>query len=96
MDLSAMRHSLGPLIRDGLVLLRIEAKDRRVKPAESHIVKDIQCQLTSPIEALSRPQSTCRRNSRFVLIKPFRAGGVGLGAAHVVQLGAIGIENLPP
>ncbi len=31
MDLSAMRHSLGPLIRDGLVLLRVEAKDRRVK-----------------------------------------------------------------
>ena len=31
MDLSAMRHSLGPLIRDGMVLLRIEAKDRRVK-----------------------------------------------------------------
>jgi DNA-binding MarR family transcriptional regulator len=31
MDLSAMRHSLGPLIRDGLVRLRIEPKDRRVK-----------------------------------------------------------------
>ncbi len=31
MDLSAMRHSLGPLMRDGLVKLRIEAKDRRVK-----------------------------------------------------------------
>ncbi len=31
MDLSAMRHSLGPLIRDRLVLLRVEAKDRRVK-----------------------------------------------------------------
>jgi DNA-binding MarR family transcriptional regulator len=31
MDLSAMRHSLGPLIRDGLVLLRVDAKDRRVK-----------------------------------------------------------------
>jgi DNA-binding MarR family transcriptional regulator len=30
-DLSAMRHSLGPLIRDGLVLLRVDAKDRRVK-----------------------------------------------------------------
>jgi DNA-binding MarR family transcriptional regulator len=31
MDLSAMRHSLGPLIRDGIVLLRADAKDRRVK-----------------------------------------------------------------
>jgi DNA-binding MarR family transcriptional regulator len=31
MDLSAMRHSLEPLIRDGLVLLRVDAKDRRVK-----------------------------------------------------------------
>ena len=31
MDLSAMRHSLGPLIRDGLVQLRVAAKDRRVK-----------------------------------------------------------------
>jgi DNA-binding MarR family transcriptional regulator len=31
MDLSAMRHSLGPLIRDGLVLLRGDTKDRRVK-----------------------------------------------------------------
>jgi DNA-binding MarR family transcriptional regulator len=31
MDLSAMRHSLGPLIRDRLVLLRLDAKDRRVK-----------------------------------------------------------------
>jgi len=31
MDLSAMRHSLGPLIRDGLVRLRVDAKDRRVK-----------------------------------------------------------------
>jgi DNA-binding MarR family transcriptional regulator len=31
MDLSAMRHSLGPLIRDGLVLLRVDADDRRVK-----------------------------------------------------------------
>jgi DNA-binding MarR family transcriptional regulator len=31
MDLSAMRHSLGPLIRDGLVQLRVDAKDRRVK-----------------------------------------------------------------
>ena len=31
MDLSAMRHSLGPLVRDGLVKLRVEAKDRRVK-----------------------------------------------------------------
>ena len=31
MDLSAMRHSLGPLIRDGLVRLRVEARDRRVK-----------------------------------------------------------------
>jgi DNA-binding MarR family transcriptional regulator len=31
MDLSAMRHSLGPLIRDGLVELRFDAKDRRVK-----------------------------------------------------------------
>jgi DNA-binding winged helix-turn-helix (wHTH) protein/DNA-binding MarR family transcriptional regulator len=31
MDLSAMRHSLGPLIRDGLILLRVDANDRRVK-----------------------------------------------------------------
>jgi DNA-binding MarR family transcriptional regulator len=31
MDLSATRHSLGPLIRDGLVLLRVDAKDRRIK-----------------------------------------------------------------
>jgi DNA-binding MarR family transcriptional regulator len=31
MDLSAMRHSLGPLIRDGMVLLQLDAKDRRVK-----------------------------------------------------------------
>jgi len=31
MDLSAMRHSLGPLIRDGLVLLQVDAHDRRVK-----------------------------------------------------------------
>ena len=31
MDLSAMRHSLGPLIRDGLVRLRLDTKDRRVK-----------------------------------------------------------------
>ena len=31
MDLSAMRHSLGPLIRDGLVELQLEARDRRVK-----------------------------------------------------------------
>jgi hypothetical protein len=31
MDLLARRHSPGPLIRDGLVLFRIEAKDRRVK-----------------------------------------------------------------
>jgi DNA-binding MarR family transcriptional regulator len=31
MDLSAMRHSLGPLIRDGMVLLSLDAKDRRVK-----------------------------------------------------------------
>jgi DNA-binding winged helix-turn-helix (wHTH) protein/DNA-binding MarR family transcriptional regulator len=31
MDLSAMRRSLRPLIRDGLVLLRLDAKDRRVK-----------------------------------------------------------------
>ena len=31
MDLSAMRHSLGPLIRDGLVRLRVDAEDRRVK-----------------------------------------------------------------
>jgi DNA-binding MarR family transcriptional regulator len=30
MDLSAVRHSLGPRIRDGLVLLRIDAKDGRV------------------------------------------------------------------
>jgi DNA-binding MarR family transcriptional regulator len=31
MDLSAMRHSLGPLIRDRMVRLRVDAKDRRVK-----------------------------------------------------------------
>jgi DNA-binding MarR family transcriptional regulator len=31
MDLSAMRHSLGPLIRDGMVRLRVDAEDRRVK-----------------------------------------------------------------
>jgi DNA-binding MarR family transcriptional regulator len=31
MDLSAMRHSLGPLIRDGLVVLQSDAKDGRVK-----------------------------------------------------------------
>jgi DNA-binding MarR family transcriptional regulator len=31
MDLSAMRHSLGPLMRDGLVKLRVEQRDRRVK-----------------------------------------------------------------
>jgi DNA-binding MarR family transcriptional regulator len=31
MDLSAMRHSLGPLIRDGLVVLSSDPKDRRVK-----------------------------------------------------------------
>ena len=31
MDLSAMRHSLGPLMRDGLVRLRVEPEDRRVK-----------------------------------------------------------------
>src|ERR1700755_2888516 len=31
MDLSATRHSLGPLIRDGLVRLRVDSKDRRVK-----------------------------------------------------------------
>jgi DNA-binding MarR family transcriptional regulator len=31
MDLSAMRHSLGPLMRDGLVKLRVEQQDRRVK-----------------------------------------------------------------
>lgn len=31
MDLSAMRHSLGPLMRNGLVRLRVEPKDRRVK-----------------------------------------------------------------
>jgi DNA-binding winged helix-turn-helix (wHTH) protein/DNA-binding MarR family transcriptional regulator len=31
MDLSVMCHSLGPLIRDDLVLLRLDAKDRRVK-----------------------------------------------------------------
>jgi DNA-binding MarR family transcriptional regulator len=30
-DLSAMRHSLGPLIRDGFVRLRPDKKDRRVK-----------------------------------------------------------------
>jgi DNA-binding MarR family transcriptional regulator len=28
---TAMRHSLEPLIRDGYVLLRLDAKDRRVK-----------------------------------------------------------------
>ena len=31
MDLSAMRHSLGPLIRDGFVRLRPDNKDGRVK-----------------------------------------------------------------
>jgi len=31
MDLSATRHSLGPLIRDRLVRLRVDARDRRVK-----------------------------------------------------------------
>jgi DNA-binding MarR family transcriptional regulator len=31
MDLSALRHSLGPLIRDGLVLLQVDTNDRRVK-----------------------------------------------------------------
>ena len=31
MDLSATRHSLGPLIRDRLVKLRVDANDRRVK-----------------------------------------------------------------
>jgi DNA-binding winged helix-turn-helix (wHTH) protein/DNA-binding MarR family transcriptional regulator len=31
MDLSAMRRCLAPLIRDGLVLLGVDAKDRRVK-----------------------------------------------------------------
>jgi DNA-binding MarR family transcriptional regulator len=31
MDLSAMRHSLGPLIRDGFVRLRSDKKDGRVK-----------------------------------------------------------------
>jgi DNA-binding MarR family transcriptional regulator len=31
MDMSATRHSLGPLIRDHLVRLRVDAKDRRVK-----------------------------------------------------------------
>jgi DNA-binding MarR family transcriptional regulator len=31
MDLSATRHSLGPLIRDRLVRLRVDPKDRRVK-----------------------------------------------------------------
>jgi DNA-binding MarR family transcriptional regulator len=31
MDLSAMRHSLGPLIRDGFVRLRPDKKDGRVK-----------------------------------------------------------------
>jgi DNA-binding MarR family transcriptional regulator len=31
MDLSAMRHSLGPLMRDSLVKLRVEQQDRRVK-----------------------------------------------------------------
>ena len=36
MDLSAMRHSLGPLIRDGLVRLRVEQKDRRVKRVVLH------------------------------------------------------------
>jgi DNA-binding MarR family transcriptional regulator len=33
MDLSATRHSLGPLIRDRLVRLRVDPKDRRVKRA---------------------------------------------------------------
>jgi DNA-binding MarR family transcriptional regulator len=31
MDLSATRHSLGPLIRDRLVRLRVDPEDRRVK-----------------------------------------------------------------
>lgn len=31
MDLSAMRHSLGPLIRDGFVSLRVDQQDRRIK-----------------------------------------------------------------
>jgi DNA-binding MarR family transcriptional regulator len=31
MDLSATRHSLGPLIRDHLVRLRVDPKDRRVR-----------------------------------------------------------------
>jgi hypothetical protein len=31
MDLSAMRHSLGPMIRDGFVRLRPDKKDGRVK-----------------------------------------------------------------
>jgi DNA-binding MarR family transcriptional regulator len=31
MDLSATRHSLGPLIRDRLVRLQVDPKDRRVK-----------------------------------------------------------------
>src|ERR1700728_2837681 len=31
MDLSATRHSLGPLIRDRLVRLRVDPKDRRVR-----------------------------------------------------------------
>jgi DNA-binding MarR family transcriptional regulator len=31
MDLSATRHSLGPLIRDRLVRLQVDSKDRRVK-----------------------------------------------------------------
>jgi DNA-binding MarR family transcriptional regulator len=33
MDLSATRHSLGPLIRDRFVQLRVDPKDRRVKRA---------------------------------------------------------------
>jgi DNA-binding MarR family transcriptional regulator len=33
MDLSATRHSLGPLIRDRFVRLRVDPKDRRVKRA---------------------------------------------------------------
>jgi DNA-binding MarR family transcriptional regulator len=33
MDLSATRHSLGPLIRDRLVRLRVDPRDRRVKRA---------------------------------------------------------------
>ena len=31
MDLSATRHSLGPLIRDRMVRLRVDPRDRRVK-----------------------------------------------------------------